>query len=103
MRRFLASGRPAMWVAKQLDMPWPLLGLGLRQTFRSDDRASAQSRAECAWSPHGDGLAALSVRSGFDLALTAARFPPGSEVLMSAVTLDDMRRIVEAHGLRAIP
>lgn len=92
-----------MWVAKQLDMPWSLLARGLRQTQRSEDRAAAQTRAEHVWTPDGDGLATLSVRSGFDLGLTAARFPPGSEILMSAVTLDDMRRIVEAHGLRVIP
>lgn len=92
-----------MWVAKRLDMPWRLLAYGLARTTAPSDPLAAQRRLERAWLPSDRALAALSVRSGLDLFLTAARFPPGSEVLMSAITLDDMRRIVVAHGLRPIP
>ncbi len=54
--------------------------------------------------PAGENaLVCLSVRSGFDLLLGALAEPPGGEVLVSAVTHPDMVRIIEEHGLRAIP
>ena len=45
----------------------------------------------------------LSVRSAWDLMLTALDFPAGSEIIMSAVTIPDMKRIAEAHGLVVVP
>ncbi|MET9296096.1 DegT/DnrJ/EryC1/StrS family aminotransferase [Streptomyces sp. NPDC003077] len=64
------------------------------------------------WSGGGDGadsaradscLATLSVRSALDLCLTASGLPPGSEVLMSAVTIPDMWQVVREHGLVPVP
>ena len=51
---------------------------------------------------HGS-LVTLSVRTAWDLLLTALDLPHGSEVIMSAVTIPDMARIVEAHGLVVVP
>lgn len=48
-------------------------------------------------------LVTFSARSAWDLALTAFDFPAGSEIIMSAVTIPDMKRIAEAHGLVVIP
>lgn len=45
----------------------------------------------------------LSVRSAFDLLLTALDLAEGSEVLMTAVTVPDMVRVVRAHGLVPVP
>ena len=45
----------------------------------------------------------LSVRSAWDAMLTALDFPAGSEIIMSAVTIPDMKRIAEAHGLVVVP
>ena len=59
--------------------------------------------------PHGgDGafgghVVSLCVRSGLDLLLTALHLDPGQEILVSAVTHPHMPRIIEAHGLRAVP
>jgi perosamine synthetase len=92
-----------MWVAKRLDMPWRLLRRGLAHTMGRADGEVAATRLERLWSPGGEGVAALSVRSALDLYLSAANLPAGSEVLMSALTLDDMRRVVEAHRLTPIP
>ena len=50
-----------------------------------------------------DGLACLSLRSAFDLLLTALALEWGDEVAFSAITHPDMPRIAAAHGLRAIP
>jgi len=68
---------------------------------REPERLS--SRLEAGWSPAGQGLACRSVRSGFHLLLEALDLPAGSEVLVSAVTHPDMARILEAHGLVAVP
>lgn len=45
----------------------------------------------------------LSVRSGFDLVLTALALPVGSEVLVTAINIPDMARLLRAHGLVAVP
>jgi perosamine synthetase len=55
------------------------------------------------WSPSGNGIACRSVRSGFHLLLDALNLAAGDEVLVSAVTHPDMVRIIEAHGLVAVP
>jgi len=47
-------------------------------------------------------LPCLSVRTGFDLFLRVMNYPPGTEIIMSAVNIPDMLRIVRAHGLKII-
>lgn len=51
----------------------------------------------------GAVLPCLSVRSGWELLLEALDLPAGSEVLASGVSIPDMARIPEAHGLRVRP
>ena len=45
-------------------------------------------------------LPCLSVRSGFDLYLKVMAFPPGSEVIMSAINIPDMVAVVKHHKLK---
>ncbi|MCH7715601.1 MAG: DegT/DnrJ/EryC1/StrS aminotransferase family protein [Gemmatimonadetes bacterium] len=92
-----------MWTSKRLDVSWTDLIYGLTACFVPGRRAAKARVVEECWSAGGDGLVALSVRSGFDLLLSAAEFPVGSEVIFSALTIADMPRIVEHHGLVAIP
>ena len=61
------------------------------------------ARLEAGWSLGSRGLACRSVRSGFHLLLESLALLRGSEVLVSAVTHPDMVRILEAHGLVAVP
>jgi len=68
---------------------------------REPERLS--TRLETGWSRAGKGLACRSVRSGFHLLLDSLALPAGTEVLVSAVTHPDMVRILEAHGLVAVP
>ncbi|HMT85931.1 MAG TPA: DegT/DnrJ/EryC1/StrS family aminotransferase [Arachnia sp.] len=68
-----------------------------------DDALAAAAAVERAWDPDGRTLACLSLRSGWDLALLAARWPPGSEILMSAVTIGEMAEIVRRHRLVPVP
>lgn len=51
----------------------------------------------------GDGIACLSVRTGWDLYLRTLSLAEGDEVLVSAVTHPDMARIARGHGLRVVP
>jgi perosamine synthetase len=74
----------------------------LRACLHSRDRG-AEQRVLDAWAGGDSGLACLSVRSAFDLSLEALSFDPGDEVVVSAITHPDMVRVLEAHGLRALP
>ena len=86
-----------------LDIGWADLGFGLRASIFPGDRGKARNRAEAAWSTDGNALCTLSVRSGLDTLLTALNLPPGGEVLTSAMTIEDVPRIIEDHGLVAVP
>jgi dTDP-4-amino-4,6-dideoxygalactose transaminase len=88
-----------MWVRKRLDIGWSDLAFGLTRALLPPDEAAIRGRLERRFSPAGDLLACLSVRSGFDLLLAALDLPAGSEVLLSAMTIPDMTRIIEAHQL----
>ncbi|MCG8450258.1 MAG: aminotransferase class V-fold PLP-dependent enzyme [Pirellulales bacterium] len=54
------------------------------------------------WFPTEQALLCYSVRSGLDLLLQALQLPSGSEVVVSAVTIPDMLRIIEHHGLTPV-
>jgi len=92
-----------MWVRKRIDIGWSDLGAGMLHSLRPFDRAAAGRELERAWSDADDALACLSVRSGFDLLLGVLNLPPGSEILVSALTIPDMVRIIREHGLVPVP
>jgi len=75
-------------------------GIALLAPSRCAERAR---RVEQRFSSAGDAFAALSARSGFDLYLAALALPPGSEVLVSGLTIPHMVQILEAHGLVVVP
>jgi perosamine synthetase len=45
----------------------------------------------------------LSVRTGFDLLLSALSLPAGSEILVTDINIPDMFNIIAAHQLTAVP
>nr|MBC8288684.1 DegT/DnrJ/EryC1/StrS family aminotransferase [Planctomycetota bacterium] len=92
-----------MWVRKRIDIGWIDLMSARFNSVLPGSRSAASDAAEAAWSTDGRAFACLSVRSGLDLLLKALDLPPGSEVLVSALTIPDMVRIVEHHGLVAVP
>lgn len=47
-------------------------------------------------------LPCLSVRTALDLYLRVMNFPPGSEVIVSAVNIPDMIHVLKAHNLRIV-
>lgn len=68
--------------------------------LRVADEQRARAALEASW--HADGLAFLSVRSALCAFLEAQRasgaWQPGDEVLISALTIQDMPKLIEAHG-----
>jgi perosamine synthetase len=91
-----------MWSRKRIDIGWFDLAAGALACLHAR-RTHGQHCLERAWSPQGDSMACLSVRSGLDLLLEALQLEPGSQVLVSALTIPDMPRILQAHGLVPVP
>ena len=87
----------------QLDIGWSDLAAAAGACLAPGSRPDALARVESLWAPTGDGLACLSVRSGLDLLLRTLDYPPGTEVLVSAITIRDIVRIIEHHGLTPVP
>lgn len=92
-----------MWVRKRLEIGWSDLICGVASCLRPARRAPMAARIEACWSTANDAFCCLSVRTGWDLLLAALDLPRGSEVLVSALTIKDMVRIIEDHGLTPVP
>ena len=92
-----------MWSRHRIDIGWLDLiaaAAGCCLPGRWDAHCE---RVERRWSSEEDSFVCLSVRSGLDLLLSTLNLEPGSEVLFSAITVPDIVRIVEHHGLVPIP
>jgi len=87
----------------RIDIGWSDLAAGAWACVQPGRRQTETARLEERWSAAGDAVACLSVRSGLDLLLATVDWPPGSEVLVSAITIRDMVRIVQHHGLVPVP
>src|SRR5690349_5623078 len=90
-----------MWVRKRLDIDWPSLAFACLQAMRAHPSPNANGLLQQIYG--SQGLPCLSVRSGWDLLLQALALPPGSEVLMSAITVPEMAAIARHHRLCVIP
>lgn len=53
--------------------------------------------------PNTNELICLSVRTGFDLVLSALNFPAGSEILVTDINIPDMFKIIDGHNLKSVP
>ena len=87
---------------KRIDIGGADLCSGILGCFTPGNAVALSTGIEASWDARAN-LACLSVRSGFDALLTVLALPRGSEVLVSAVTIADMPRILEAHGLIPVP
>lgn len=92
-----------MWSRKRLDIGWGDFIFAVARTAVPWNRQSVAAEIEGLWSPDGDMLVCLSVRSAFDLLLTGLNLPRGSELLVSAVTIGGMERTIHEHGLVPVP
>lgn len=93
----------AVFIRHRLDISVLDLMFGLKACLRTPYRGRATENILRTCSLEGEGLVCLSVRTGFDLLLSALDWPQGEEVIVSAVTHPDMIRIIQAHGLRPVP
>jgi dTDP-4-amino-4,6-dideoxygalactose transaminase len=87
----------------RFDIGWLDFALALTYCAMPRKRESVILNTKRAWNSQDDFLITLSVRSAFDLLLRALQLPHGSEVLLTALTVPDMVRIVEMHGLVPVP
>jgi dTDP-4-amino-4,6-dideoxygalactose transaminase len=92
-----------VYIRLRLDFNRSHFWVGLRALASRERWDDAAERAARAWTPEPDALACLCVRSALDLVLTALALPRGSEVLVSAITIPDMPRVLEMHGLVPVP
>lgn len=88
---------------KKLDIRWPDLVTAVFRSLWPGNRAATQRRVEALFCPGEPCLVSLSERSAFDVAVQAYNFPPGSEVLVSSLTVKPFPEILKAHGLVPIP
>ncbi len=89
---------------KQLDVRWRDLGYGLLACTGLASPPPAHDRTgRPLLSTRPDSLVCLSVRSGFDLLLTELAWARGDEVMVTAITIPDMSRILDHHGLKSVP
>jgi decaprenylphospho-beta-D-ribofuranose 2-oxidase len=97
------SRRLLLYPRKQLDIRWrDLAAAGLR-CFFSGSSAKSEAAIRRSFAPGEPLHVAFTVRSSFDLCLQALAFPPGSEIIMSALTIREMPDIARKHGLVPIP
>lgn len=92
-----------MWARIRLHIGWADLLHATSACLPSRDPGPLQHRLESLWSPEGNGLAAFSVRSGFDLLLQALALPPKSEIMFSALNIKGMIKIARSHDLVPVP
>lgn len=92
-----------MWVRKRIDIGWGGIGYGLLRCLFPGNSAEHERRIASQLPRPDQAVVCFSVRSGFDLLLTALKLPKGSEILLSAMTLGHMADIVREHGLVPVP
>ena len=88
---------------KRLDIGWRDLLFGMAQCLAADRRVEVHAACQKSTAAPDQALFFLSARSGFDAYLQVARFPPGSHILVSAITIPDMLEIIRGHGLVPVP
>lgn len=91
------------YARKRIDITWSILFHYLCDLiFTHQSREKAEKELDEAWAPK-QTLTTYTVRSALDLLLKTYAFPPGSEILISAVTVPEMALIIALHGLVPIP
>ncbi|XP_014771339.1 uncharacterized protein LOC106869918 [Octopus bimaculoides] len=91
-----------------LDVDWKSILCALKDClsiYHSITRKQVIERIRNIWTkPQNQNfvLPCLSVRSGLDLYLQVQNFPPGSEIIVSAVNIPDIPYIIHHHGLQIV-
>ncbi|MDE2886853.1 MAG: DegT/DnrJ/EryC1/StrS family aminotransferase [Gemmatimonadota bacterium] len=88
---------------KRLDIGWRDLLFGMRRCLSGDRREEGHAACRESTGDPDEAVFFLSLRSGFDACLREARFPRGSHILVSAITIPDIIEIIRSHGLVPVP
>ncbi|MBT5123585.1 MAG: aminotransferase class V-fold PLP-dependent enzyme [Planctomycetaceae bacterium] len=86
---------------KRIDIGWADLASALAHCV-FPNRVDTTVVNQC-WRDSRHAFTCLSVRSGLDILLRALDLPRGSEVIVSAMTIDGILKIIAEHGLVAVP
>jgi FAD/FMN-containing dehydrogenase len=92
-----------LYPRKQLDIRWRDLATGMLRCLFPRDSAKSEVDLCRLFAPGHPVLVTFAVRTGFDLFLKAQAFPPGSEIIMSALTIREMADIAHKHNLVPVP
>lgn len=92
-----------MWVRLKLDIGLRDLAYGLLRLSHPLQSAYYANAVESFFSPQGNALAVLSVRSGLDLLLGTMAWPKDSEIVYSALNIPDMTMVARQHGIVPVP
>jgi perosamine synthetase len=96
--RLASTGGLGMWVRKRIEISFGDLCRALKYCITSKADETSIRRIEACWDPSCT-FVCLSVRSGFDVLLNVVGWQPGSEVIMSGMTIPDMPRIVRENAM----
>ena len=91
-----------MWVRKRIEISTPQMLRGMARCFLPGRREATEDSVR-RLSGDDNALICLSVRTGFDLLAQSAGWEPGSEIIMSGLTIPDMPRILRHHHLEPVP
>lgn len=94
-----------MWIQKKLDIGWNHLIFSLLFPFPSLflGRNKLLKSISSLWSDKYHSFICLSVRTGFDLLLSALNFSEGGEIIVMAINIPHMFKIIEYHKLKVVP
>ncbi len=92
-----------MYARHRLDLGLGDVAYGVLACGWVRSRTAAEAEVLSLCGRTGQALVSLSVRSGWDLLLTATDWPTGSEVLVSGLTHPDMVELLARHGLTPVP
>ncbi len=90
------------YARKRLDLDVRDLARAALACVRPRAAEAAVADIAALWTPSDAVMVCLSVRSGLDLYLRHVDWPPGADVLMSAITIPQLGAIVTAHGYRPV-
>ena len=86
----------------KFDIGWRhLFAAAFGPTVGLESSTAAVKSIESLW-PGRDAVVGLSVRTLFDALLTELQLPKGSVVVVSAINIEGMVQIIQAHGLRVV-
>lgn len=94
-----------MWIQKRLDISWRRLLASLAFPSFILDAENLDKKIAALWDASGrcHSMTCLSVRTGFDLLLSAMDLAPNDEIIMTAVNIPHMFQIASGRGLKVVP